>query len=252
MLVTKTSARSSRRSIASWPASLRRSSTTLRLPRLSSSNGGTDVCSRAPTAPKMERCGSPAADSTLTTSAPQSASTPAAAGPATHAVSSTTRTPSRIMGRSLRVALGSGSVVGQRAASPPGTVARVSDEPAPTDAVAFPELTDQQLAAVTALGQRRTVRAGEVLFSPADDHYDFVVMLTATLDVLGPDGVVIATHGPRRFLGEVSLVSRQRPYLTSRVAAPGDVVVVPADVFRARVLTDPVLSDTVLEAFLAR
>ena len=36
------------------------------------------------------------------------------------------------------------------------------------------------------------------------------------------------------------------------VAESGEVVVVPADVFRARVLTDPLLSDTVLEAFLAR
>jgi len=117
---------------------------------------------------------------------------------------------------------------------------------------AFPELTAEQLAVVTALGARRTVTTGEVLFSPADDHYDFVVMLTATVDVIGPDGEVIATHGPRRFLGEVSLVTRQRPYLTTRVAAGGDVIVVPADVFRSQVLTDPRLSDTVLEAFIAR
>ena len=101
---------------------------------------------------------------------------------------------------------------------------------------AVPELTAEQLAIVTALGERRTVTTGEVLFSPADDHYDFVVMLTATVDVIGPDG-------------EVSLVTRQRPYLTTRVAASGDVIVVPADTFRAHVLTDPRLSDTVLEAF---
>jgi thioredoxin reductase (NADPH) len=117
---------------------------------------------------------------------------------------------------------------------------------------AFPELTAEQLAIVTALGEQRTVTAGDVLFSPADDHYDFVVMLTATINVIGPDGEVIATHGPRRFLGEVSLVTRQRPYLTTRVAVGGEVIVVAADTFRTQVLTDPRLSDTVLEAFLAR
>ena len=47
-------------------------------------------------------------------------------------------------------------------------------------------------------------------------------------------------------------LTRQRPYLTARVAEPSEVVVVPADVFRARVMTDVRLSDTVLEAFLAR
>ena len=129
---------------------------------------------------------------------------------------------------------------------------RVIDPQLLDGTAAFPELTDEQLAIVTALGERRSVTAGEVLFSPADDHYDFVVMLTATIDVIGPDGAVIATHGPRRFLGEVSLVTRQRPYLTTRVAASGEVIVVPADTFRSQILTNPRLSDTVLEAFLAR
>ena len=47
-------------------------------------------------------------------------------------------------------------------------------------------------------------------------------------------------------------MTRQRPFLSTRVVESGEVVVVPADVFRARVLTDIRLSDTVLEAFLAR
>ena len=43
---------------------------------------------------RRRRCGSPSGGSTLITSAPQSASRPAAAGPATHTPSSTTRNPS--------------------------------------------------------------------------------------------------------------------------------------------------------------
>ena len=123
---------------------------------------------------------------------------------------------------------------------------------APADNVAFPDLSDEQLAILAALGQRRSVRAGEILFSPADDHYDFVVILSAALEVIGEQGHVIARHGARRFLGEVGLITRQRPYLTSRVAADGEVVIVPADVFRSQVLTDVRVGDTVLNAFLAR
>jgi thioredoxin reductase (NADPH) len=130
------------------------------------------------------------------------------------------------------------------------TVAGVTDQLA--DAVVFPELDDEQLAIVFGLGERRRVEEGEILFSPADDHYDWIVILSGEVEILGPDGQVITRHGARRFLGEVSLVTRQRPYLSSRVAAGGEVVVVPADVFRSRVLTDPRLSDVVLEAFLAR
>ena len=103
---------------------------------------------------------------------------------------------------------------------------------APADDVAFPELTDEQLELVLELGQRRQVRAGEVLFSPADDHYDWVVILSGSVEVLGPNEQVITRHGPRRFLGEVSLVTRQRPYLSTRVVEDGEVLVVPADTFR--------------------
>ena len=120
------------------------------------------------------------------------------------------------------------------------------------DAVVFPELDDEQLAVVFALGERREVGEGEILFSPADDHYDWIVILSGRVEVLGSNGQLITAHGARRFLGEVNLVTRQRPYLTTRVAEAGEVVVVPADVFRSRVLTDPRLSDVVLEAFLAR
>ena len=122
----------------------------------------------------------------------------------------------------------------------------------PTDNVAFPDLTDEQLAILGELGERRSVRTGEILFSPADDHYDFVVILSGAIEIVGEHGAVITRHGRRRFLGEVGLVTRQRPYLTSRVAEDGEVVIVPADVFRSRVLSDVRLGDTVLEAFLAR
>jgi thioredoxin reductase (NADPH) len=120
------------------------------------------------------------------------------------------------------------------------------------DLVAFPELSDEQLALVVELGERRPVEAGQVLFSPDDDHYDWVVVLSGAVDVLGASGEIIVHHGARRFAGEVSLVTRQRPYLSARVVEAGEVVVVPADVFRSKVLSDPRLSDTVLRAFLAR
>src|SRR4051794_22543750 len=77
------------------PSSVRRSSTTERLPRLSRSNDGLTMSPRAPPVTwSMRRNGSPPGASTLMTSAPQSASTPPAAGPATHTPSSTTRPPS--------------------------------------------------------------------------------------------------------------------------------------------------------------
>ena len=106
-----------------------------------------------------------------------------------------------------------GCVIGRR----PGTVAAVTELPA--DAAAFPELDDDQMAVVLELGERRWVHAGEVLFSPSDDHYDWIVILSGSVEVLGPNEQLITRHGPRRFLGEVNLVTRQRPYLSTALSS---------------------------------
>ena len=53
----------------------------------------------------------------------------------------------------------------------------------PADAVAFPELDDEQLASSWISASAAASTAGEVLFSPADDHYDWVVILSGAVEV---------------------------------------------------------------------
>ena len=69
--------------------------TTLRLPRLSRAKAGFGMSLSMPSDPNTWRIGSPVGASTLMTSAPQSASSAAAEGAATHTPSSTTRRPAR-------------------------------------------------------------------------------------------------------------------------------------------------------------
>src|SRR5437870_7464269 len=88
-LVTNTSAEWSSSSRRRRSSSCERSSTTLRLPRLSNAKVGFSV-TEAPRDWYSAREGSPAGGSTLITSAPQSARIPAAAGAVTQAPSSTT------------------------------------------------------------------------------------------------------------------------------------------------------------------
>ena len=56
------------------------------------------------------------------------------------------------------------------------------------ETAAFPEFDDDQLAVIAAYGQRRTVQPGEILFSPGDPQYDFIVILSGATEILGPDG----------------------------------------------------------------
>ena len=90
---------------------------------------------------------------------------------------------------------------------------------------AYPRLSDEQLQALSAHGERRATRPGQVLYREGDQDYDFFVVLAGTVAVVekhggGPQRVV-AVHGPGRFLGELSLLCDQAALLTAVVQEPG-------------------------------
>jgi thioredoxin reductase (NADPH) len=123
------------------------------------------------------------------------------------------------------------------------------------DPVAFPTLDDAEIAVLDALGTRRSVDAGEYLYQEGDAAYEFFVVLSGVAEILTrTDGEeqAIARHGAGRFLGELSLLTGQRAFVSARVAESGEVIVVPADALRRILATDPTLSDRILGAFLAR
>src|SRR3954466_9750656 len=124
-----------------------------------------------------------------------------------------------------------------------------------SDDATFPELDPAQLAMLEPYGQRRSVAAGDILYAEGDAAYDFFVVLSGLVDIIGHfDGedVPIAQHGAGRFLGELNLLTGQRVYLTARVAGPGRVLCIPPRRFRELMSTRPELSDTVFRAFVAR
>jgi thioredoxin reductase (NADPH) len=133
----------------------------------------------------------------------------------------------------------------------------VNDRPslAANDAVAFPTLADSELAALEALGTRRSVALGEYLYREGDTTYDFYVIRSGAAEiVVRSDGEerIITRQGPGRFLGELNLLTGQRVYLSARVVEPGEVLVVPRAALQRVIATNPGLGDTILAAFLAR
>src|ERR1051325_2743543 len=108
----------------------------------------------------------------------------------------------------------------------------MADTPAapPTEDPAAPTLTDAQLAVLARFGERRPIAVGDVLYAEGDAAYDFFVVLSGAVDIVGTfDGVeeVLVTHGPHRFLGELNLLTGQRVYLTARVVEAGEVLAIP-------------------------
>jgi thioredoxin reductase (NADPH) len=122
---------------------------------------------------------------------------------------------------------------------------------------AYPRLSEEQLAALAARGERRRTSQGEVLYREGDEGYDFFAILEGKVAVLEGYGEeeterLISVHGPGRFLGELSLLIGQATLLTAVVREPGEVIAVPVEVLRALVAEDPALGDLVLRAYLVR
>jgi thioredoxin reductase (NADPH) len=123
------------------------------------------------------------------------------------------------------------------------------------DDAAFSTLDDAQVAALSALGTRRSVAAGEYLYREGDATYDFFVIVSGAVDiVIHADGEerVIARHGAGRFLGELNMLTGLRVFVSARVTEPGEVIVVPVAELRRVLATQPGLGDTILAAFIAR
>ena len=104
---------------------------------------------------------------------------------------------------------------------------REPDDAFPTwDAATVDELRDY--------GDERAVAAGEVLLEAGRRPEGFFVVLDGEVEVVQPDGPGapaalghagprVGAVGPGQFVGAVSLLTGQRPYLTVRAARPSRV-----------------------------
>ena len=121
---------------------------------------------------------------------------------------------------------------------------------------AFPRLSDAQIAALDAQGQRRPVQLGRVLFAEGDRDCGFFVVLAGRVaSVEGnetPEERVIAVHGTGRFLGELSLLTGEGAWYSAVALEAGEVLEVPAARIRELVARDPAFGDLVLHAYLLR
>jgi thioredoxin reductase (NADPH) len=120
---------------------------------------------------------------------------------------------------------------------------------------AYPRLSPAQIELLQAHARRRATHEGELLVAEGDEHYDFFVVLSGKVLIVeggGEDQQLIAVHGPRRFLGELSLLTGQAAFFSAIVGDAGEVLQVPVAQLRQLVTQDSALGDLVLRAFLLR
>ncbi|WP_433193961.1 FAD-dependent oxidoreductase [Nocardia sp. CA-107356] len=126
-----------------------------------------------------------------------------------------------------------------------------------TEKAAFPALNDEQMARLRGYGAAEMVRDGDVLVSTGQLTYDFIVLDTASAEIVreaDADQIeaVVAQAPPRRFLGELNLITGQAVYLTTRTTSDGEIIRIDPPNFRRLMADETQLSDLILRSFLAR
>jgi thioredoxin reductase (NADPH) len=123
------------------------------------------------------------------------------------------------------------------------------------ESAAYPVFTGDQLARLRAYGTVRSVRAGEVLFSPANDTYDLLVVLDGEVEVTEESRGGRVRFNPHRlgsFVGELNLLTGQRPFHTARVIADGEILSIPHEQLRVLLGRETEIADVLLRALIAR
>ena len=121
----------------------------------------------------------------------------------------------------------------------------------------IPDLSDAQWERMRRYGVPIRADAGDVLFSSGDRWYDLILVETGTVDVVREplkwiEETLIATLGPRSFVGELGLLNGQRAFLTARVAEPGRMLRVDHESLLRMMAEDDELCDLMLRTLWAR
>jgi thioredoxin reductase (NADPH) len=121
---------------------------------------------------------------------------------------------------------------------------------------AFPRLSNELIAVLDAVGERRPITAGEILVEAGDRASAFFVVLSGRVAIIDAYGTkkesVLGVHTEGRFAGELGLVTGQPSYTTAVVREDGEVIELSREQLQGVVGANQQLGDLLLTAFMAR
>jgi CRP-like cAMP-binding protein len=130
-------------------------------------------------------------------------------------------------------------------------------QPAPANTKTRPLLTPALMARLRAYGSPERVGAGDLIYQLGDDNYDLILIESGRVDLLcdpatGQAPSLIAEMGPGDFLGEISLFTGERMFITACAREATAIHRIGAEAFRQLMAQDAELSDLILTALYHR
>jgi len=125
-----------------------------------------------------------------------------------------------------------------------------------TEAIAFPKLTDEQLALLEPLGALRKLKRGEYVLKAGQREFPLTVILQGEIEAFETrDGVeqILAVGGARDFLGDVSMLQGTSALASARVKSEeAEVLQVPAVKLRRALAEIPKIGEPIVNALIMR
>ena len=125
-----------------------------------------------------------------------------------------------------------------------------------TESIAFPALSDEQLATLESLGTRRKVKRGEVIYKAGQRDVPFHLVVSGELEVFeSRDGEeqILGVPGPRDFLGDIAMLTGTAIIATARGKAENsEVLQIPAARLRRALAEIPSVSEPIVSALIMR
>jgi len=125
-----------------------------------------------------------------------------------------------------------------------------------TESIAFPKLSDHQLALLEPLGKRRMVKRGELVYKAGQRDMGMTVILSGGLEVIETrDGEeqILAEPGPRDFVGDVAMLTGTSALASARgKAEESEILIVGAVELRKALAELHGLGEPIVRAFMMR
>ncbi|MFM0117239.1 FAD-dependent oxidoreductase [Paraburkholderia sp. RL18-101-BIB-B] len=119
----------------------------------------------------------------------------------------------------------------------------------------FPTLDERQFAVLERYGERRRLKAGDILFTEGDRHIPMFTVVSGAIEATrgaGDKRHVLGTHGPGCFTGEVGTLAGRGAVATAHAISDCEVIVIDEESLRALVVAEAELSETIMRAFILR
>src|SRR5258708_32092289 len=120
--------------------------------------------------------------------------------------------------------------------------------------VAFPQLTEAELAVVRPLATAREYDEGEIVFRAGQADIDLYIVESGEIEIQNPtDGhQVIVVHGPGQFSGDIDLLTGRPVIVTAMARGQTRVLCIPGSHLRALLNRVPSLGEKLITAFTRR